>query len=194
MSDFGRWLLHEDREGWFDYLFALALNAAFLALAALLLWPLGRASAALGLARGFWALWTVLIITGALLVLLRRLFRVDIDTRDDAYVISALAVGGLIQLGWSAFAALKVGGAAAGAPKWHAAVLYFVGLLSSWVAFNVVAVYYQGGIYRMVNLALALGGYALFCAWPAAGRALFGWFIDFYGRWLDPYGWFSGPS
>ena len=25
-----------------------------------------------------------------------------------------------------------------------------------------------------------------------AARALFGWFFDFYGRFLDPYGWFSG--
>jgi hypothetical protein len=26
---------------------------------------------------------------------------------------------------------------------------------------------------------------------PAAARALYGWFFDFYGRSLDPYGWFS---
>ena len=33
--------------------------------------------------------------------------------------------------------------------------------------------------------------FILFCVWPAAARLLFGWFFDFYARFLDPYGWFS---
>jgi hypothetical protein len=194
MGEFSRWLLHEDQKDWFNYLFAVALNAIFLALAALALWPTGKAATALSLARGFWALWTLMILTTLLVVLLQRLLRVDIDSHADAYVIMGLVVSGLIQAGWSAFAALTVGGAAAGAPLWLAAVLYFVGLLSCWVAFNVVAVYYMGSIYRMTNMFVALGSYVLFCLWPAAARALFGWFFDFYARFLDPYGWFSALS
>jgi hypothetical protein len=192
MGEFGKWLLHEDRKELFDYLFAVALNAAFLALAALLLWPSGKLATALGLARGFWAFWTAMILTTAVLALVQRLFRVDIDSRPDAYVILGLAVSGVLQAGWSAFAALTVGGAAAGAPFWLAALLYFVGLLSCWAAFNIVAAYYAGSIYRMTSLIVAAVSYALFCAWPAAGRVLFGWFFDFYGRFLDPYGWFAG--
>lgn len=191
MGEFSKWLLHEDRKELFDYLFAVAQNVVFLALAALLLWPLGKAATALGLARGYWGFWTVLILTSALVAILQRLLRVDMYSHPDAYVISGLAVGGVVQSGWSAFAALTVRGSAAGAPLWLAAVLYFVGLLSCWVAFNVVAAYYVGSIYRMTNLILAPASFALFCVWPAAGRALYGWFFDFYGRFLDPYGWFS---
>jgi hypothetical protein len=191
MEEFGKWLLHEDRKELFDYLFALALNAVFLALAALLLWPMGKAATALSLARGFWAFWTVTIMTGMLVASWQRLFRVDIDSHPDAYIIVGLAVGGVIQAGWSAFAALAVGGAAAGAPVWVAAALYLVGLVACWVAFQIVSAFYAGSIYRTTNLLLAPAGYVLFCVWPAAGRALYGWFFDFYGRFLDPYGWFS---
>lgn len=194
MGEFTNWLLHEDRKELFDYLFAVALNAVFLALAALLLWPMGKAAVALSLARGFWAFWTAMIITSAVVVLLQRLLRVDMYSHPDGYVISGLAISGVLQAGWSAFAALTVGGSAAGAPLWLAAVLYFVGLLSCWVAFNVVAAYYMGSIYRMTNLIVAAASFVLFCVWPAAGRVLFGWFFDFYGRFLDPYGWFSALS
>lgn len=192
MGEFSKWLLHEDRKELFDYLFAVVLNAAFLALVALLLWPAGKTATAVSFGRGFWAFWTLLIVTTAMMSLVQRLFRLDLYSHADAYVVLGLSVGGVLQAGWSAFAALTVGGAAAGAPLWLAALLYFVGLLSCWVAFNVVAAYYMGSIYRMTNLIVAAAGYALFCAWPAAGRWLFGWFFDFYGRLLDPYGWFAG--
>jgi hypothetical protein len=183
--------LHEDQKELFDYLFAVALNAVFLAVIALLLWPLDRAAAALTLGKGFWGFWTVLIITGSLVVLLQRLLRVDMYSHPDAYVVSGLLVGGVIQAGWSAFAALVVRDAAAGAPAWVAVALYFVGLLSCWVALQVVSAFYMGSIYRMTNLITAAAGFLLFCAWPAAARVLFGWFFDFYARFLDPYGWFS---
>ena len=192
MGEFSKWLLHEDRKELFGYLFAIVLNAVFLALVALLLWPFGRAATALGLFRGYWAFWTLLILASSVMLLIQRLFRVDMDSHPDAYVISGLVVGGIIQAGWSAFAALTVRGAAAGAGAGAAAALYLVGLLSCWVAFNIVSAFYMGSIYRTTNLILAAVSFALFCFWPAAGRALFGWFFEFYGRFLDPYGWFSG--
>ncbi|MCA1621293.1 MAG: hypothetical protein LC795_18710 [Acidobacteria bacterium] len=191
MGEFSKLLLHEDRKELFDYLFALALNAVFLALAALLLWPAGKTATAVSLGRGFWAFWTAVILTTMVVALVYRLFRIDLDSHADAYIILGLAVSGVLQAGWSAFAALAARDSAAGAPLWLAAVLYFVGLLSCWVAFNIVAAYYTGSIYRMTNLIIAAVSFALFCAWPAAGRVLFGWFFDFYARFLDPYGWFS---
>ena len=192
MGEFSKWLLHEDRKELFDYLFAVALNAVFLALAALALWPTGKAAVALSLARGFWAFWTAMILTTMLVAVAQRLFRVDLHSHGDAYIILGLVVSGVLQAGWSAFAALTVGASAAGAPLWLVAVLYFVGLLSCWVAFNIVAAYYMGSIYRMTNMFVAFGSYVLFCLWPAAARTLFGWFFDWYGRYLDPYGWFAG--
>ena len=193
MGEFGKWLLHEDRKELFDYIFAVALNAVFLALVAPALWPLGKAATALSLARGFWAFWTAVILTTMLVGLVHRLFRVDIYSHADAYVVIGLVAGGVLQTGWSAFAALTAGGAAAGAPLWLAAVLYLVGLLSCWVSLNILFAFYTGSVYRTFNLFAAPASFLLFCVWPAAARALFGWFFDFYGRWLDPYGWFSGP-
>ena len=191
MGEFSKWLLREEQKELFDYLFAVVLNAVFLGLVALALWPPGKAATALSLARGFWAFWTAMILTTMLVALVRRLFRVDIYSHPDAHIIIGLVVSGVLQMGWSAFAALTVGGPAAGEPLWLAAVLYLVGLLSCWVSLNIVFVYYTGSIYRTVNLVLAPASFALFCAWPASARALFGWFFDFYGRWLDPSGWFS---
>jgi hypothetical protein len=192
MGEFSKWLLHEDRKELFNYLFAVALNAVFIALVALLLWPAGKAATALTLAKGFWAFWTALIITGAVVVMLQRLFRVDMYSHPDTYVASGLIVGGVIQAGWSAFAALTVRESAAGAPLWLAAFLYLAGLLSCLVALHIVSAFYVGGIYRMANLILAAVSLVVFYVWPAAARALYGWFFDFYGRFLDPYGWFSG--
>ena len=193
MGQFSRWLLHEDQKQLFDYLFAIVLNAVFLAVVALLLWPAGKAATALRLGKGFWGFWTVLIITGALVVLLQRLFRMDMYSHTDAYIISGLVAGGVLQAGWSAFAALVVRESAFDASLWLAALLYFLGLLSCWVAFNIVSAFYMGSIYRTTNLIVATASYILFCVWPAAARAIFGWFFDFYARFLDPYGWFSSP-
>ncbi len=192
MGEFSKWLLHEDQKELFDYLFALTLNAVFLALVALALWPMGQAATALSLAKGFWGFWTVMIVTSALVVMFQRLFRVDMYSHPDAYIISGLAVSGLVQAGWSAFAALTVRGAAAGAPLWPASVLYFVGFLSCLVALQIVAAYFTGSIYRTINLFVAPVSFILFCVWPAAGRALYGWFFDFYGRFFNPLDWFFG--
>ena len=194
MGEFSKWLLHEDQKDFFNYLFAVILNAVFLAVVALLLWPAGKAATALSLGRGYWAFWTLIIITSMLVGLWQRLFRVDMYSHPNAYIIVALVVSGLQQVGWSAFAALTVRDAAAGAPLWLAAALYFVGLLSCWVALQIVSAYYMGSIYRMSNLIIAAASFILFCVWPASARVLFGWFFDFYARWLDPYGWFSKLS
>jgi hypothetical protein len=180
MGQFAKWLLHDDQRELFDYLYANVLNVVFLALAALLLWPLGRAALALRLAKGYWVFWGVLLLTAAALIQFRRVFRVDLETRYDGYVISALAVSGILQAGWSAFAALTVRDFAAAAPVWVAVLLYAVGVLSCWVACAAVSALYMGSLYRLVNLPLAAVSFALFGAWPAAGRALYGWFFDLF--------------
>jgi hypothetical protein len=108
MGQFSKWLLHEDQKEWFDYLFALVLNIVFLALTALLLWPLGEATVALRLAKGYWVFWTVVIAASMVMVLAQRIFRMDLYERFDAYVISGLALSAFLQLGWSAFAALVI--------------------------------------------------------------------------------------
>lgn len=187
MGEFAKWLLHEDQKELFEYLYANALNIVFLALASLVLWPLGRASMALTLAKGYWVFWSIVILTAVLVALFQRAFRVDMYSHFDAYVISGLVSGGFMQAGWSAFAALTVHGFVPDAPAWVAAVLYAVGALSCFVAFAVVSAFYMGHIYRYVNLPLALVSFVVFSVWPAAGRWIYGWFFDIAGRWM--YGW-----
>ena len=180
MGAFGQWLLHEDQKDVWDSIYASAVAVAFFALSALLLWPLGRLMLVWSLLKGYWLFCIVLGVTALLLFLLRRVFRIDLETRYDAYVISAFAFSGLLLAGWSAFAALAVRVHAEGASVWVAAALYVVGVLSCYVAFAVACVYYTGQMYRLVNLPLAWLCFIIFSVWPAAARFVYGWFFDLF--------------
>lgn len=154
----------------FEILVAGALNVVFLALIALPLWPLGRPSLAFRLAKGYAVLWGLTCAAALLGNRIQEFFRVNIYDRPNAYVISNLAVSCSLQAGWSAFAALCVRGFVPGAPVWAAAVLYLVGALSCLVAFFAVSSFYQGHVYKLVSLPLALICFIAFSAWPAGGR------------------------
>ena len=180
MGEFAKWLMHEDQKELFEFLFAAAQHLVFVALAALALWPLGDAALALRLAKGGVVLWLALFVTFVALAFVHRRLRVDIYSHADAYVISSAAVGAVMQAGWSAFAALAARDSAAGAGAWHAAILYFGGLVSCYVAFNVVSAFYTGHVYKFINLAVAFVAYAVFCVWPAAARAAYGWFFRLF--------------
>lgn len=181
MGEFSKWLLHDDQKELFDVLFATALNLVFLALVALLLWPMGRVWLAFSLAKGYLTFWGVIYLVNGVVIILRRIFRVDIDSHYDVYVISALVVSGFMQAGWSAFAAPTVQGFTGGAPMWMTCALYLVGFLSCYVAFTIVSAYYSGYIYRHVNLLLAVVSFIVFSVWPASGRAIYGWFFNLSG-------------
>jgi hypothetical protein len=181
MGEFSKWLLHENQKELFDYLFAIVLNIVFLALIALLLWPSSRATIAFRFAKGYWSFWAAVIVTSSLLVLAQRIFRMDLYSHYDAYVISGLAVSGFLQTGWSAFAALVINDSVAGAPIWMMIILYAVGIVSTYVACVIVGAFYMGTLYRMVNLALAIVSFIVFSVWPAAGNAIYGWFFDLFG-------------
>ena len=174
------WLMEDEQAYLFEIVLALTINLLFLALAALVLWPLGRAALALALAKGYVVFWLTVRLTAGLLALLQRAFRVNLYDHSDAYIISGLAVGGLMQAGWSAYAALAVRGFTADASAGAAVALYAVGTLSCLAAFYVVSAFYQGHIYKLTNIILALSGFALFAAWPAAARAAFGWYFNFF--------------
>jgi hypothetical protein len=186
MGQFSKWLLHEDQREFFDYVFALVVNVLFVALLMLILWPLGRVHMAVRLAKGFWIFWTVLILTSAVLALVQRYFRIDLDERYNAYVISGLALSALVQIGWSAYAAPVIRSFAANASAWVAIVLYGAGVVSAYVASIIVAAYYSGSLYRMVNPILAILSFVVFSVWPTAGLAIYGWFFRFISS-FDPF-------
>jgi len=187
MGEFSKWLLHEDQKELFDYLFATALNIVFLVLATLILWPLGWATFALSLTKGYWVFWTVVIMISSVLVLAQRFFRMDLFSRFNAYVISGLVLSGFLQLGWSAFAALAVRNSITNMSVWMAIVVIVLGVISCYVASVILGAFYSGGLYRMVNLFLAILSFVVFIIWPAAGAAMYGWFFDLVRR-LAPFG------
>lgn len=180
MGQFAKWLLHEDQKELFDYLFAIVLNTVFLTLTALLLWPLGKAAMALSLAKAYWIFWSAVILVSCVLVLAQRIFRMDLYERYNAYVITGLAVSGFLQVGWAAFAAPVIHNAVAGTAVWLTVILYAVGFVSCWVAAVIVAAFYMGSIYRMVNLILAILSFIVFSVWPAAGGLIYGWFFNLF--------------
>jgi hypothetical protein len=170
----------DDQKKLFEILFAIGLNAVFLAMIALLLWPLGKLALAFRLAKGYAILWLVILVTFALISRLHRLFRVDIYTHANAFVISNLVLSCFLQAGWSAFAALTIQNSVFSTPVWIVVTLYVVGVLSCLVAFFAVSSFYQGHIYKFVSLPLALIAFIVFSVWPASGRALYGWFFDLF--------------
>jgi len=179
-GEFSNWLMHDNQKELFEVLVAGALNVAFLALITLLLWSLGKPLPAFRLAKGYGILWIIAFASIMLVDRIHRLFRVDLYTHTDAYVLSNLAVSCFLQAGWSAFAAVTVQGFVAGAPVWMVLTLHLVGVLSCLIAFFAVSSFYQGHIYKMISLPLAFVSYIVFSVWPAGGSVMYGWFFDLF--------------
>ena len=169
-GEFSKWLMRDEQKELFEIIVAGAINVVFLALIGLLLWPLGRASLALRLAQGYGVLWVLTFAAALLGNRIQEFFRVNLYDRHNAYVISNLAVSCLLQAGWSAFAAHAVHGFVTGTPVWTAAALYLVGVLSCLVAFFAVSSFYQGHVYKLISLPLALISFVAFSVWAAGGR------------------------
>ena len=180
MATFNQWLMHEDQRHVWDSLYATFLTAVFVGLSALVLWPMGKASMSWSLLKGLGIFWFAIPLTAIPLALFQRFFRVDLYSHSDAYVISALAVSGFLQAGWSAFAALTARDYAADASAGVAVALYVVGFLSCQVACAALAPYYGGQIYRYANVILAAAAFVLFALSPSAARALYGWFFGLF--------------
>ncbi len=173
------WLDRASAEAW-QVIVAVALCLLFPALAALALWPAGRAALGLGLLKGFCVLWPVVLVAHSLAATIHRRLRVDLDSHPDAFVVSNVLVSGILMAGWTAFAALAARDAAVGAGPWLACGLYLTGFLSGVVACQVIGSFYSGHIYKFSCLLLACACFPVCAAWPAAARAAFGWFFDLF--------------
>jgi hypothetical protein len=163
-----------------DFVVIFVFNVLFVGLAALALWPLEMTALAVRLAKAYAVLWGAASFAHTALIMLQSILRINIHDNYDAFVYSNLFVCVLLLPAWSAFAALAVGGHAAGASLWTAALLHVAGFLASFVAWKVVCTFYRGHLYQLVTLPVALATYVLFAAWPPAGRALYGWVFDLF--------------
>jgi hypothetical protein len=174
------WLMEDEQKDLFEIVFGVVVNLLFVALAALILWPLGRARLAPTLAKGYVVFWLTVRVAVGVLTLFHNTFRMNIYDRSGAFIISNVVASGLLQAGWSAFAVLTVRDFAAGASLWVAVALYAVAALSCFAALYPVGAFFQGHIYRLSNAVLAPLSFALFAAWPAAARAADGWSFNFF--------------
>ncbi len=175
-----QWLIHDEQKDLFEFLVALALNLVFLALSALLLWPLAKLALVWSMLKGHILLWLIIFVTAVLLNMVQRFFRMNMYDRANAYIGSALAVCCLLLLGWAAFAALAVQSFVNGGSVWTGVILYLVGGLSCLSAFFSVGSFYQGAVYKLVSMPLALVGFLIFSLWPNGARLVFGWFFELF--------------
>lgn len=159
-------------------LIIVGINLAFLIVAGIALWLLGYSSLAWSFANGFGLLWVMLFVIGPILNLIQRAFGLNMYDKANVFVASNLLVSGVLVLGWSAFAALAVQGI--GAAGWIVWALYLIGLLASYIAEQVVGAIFNGTIYQLANLVLALVSFIVFAIWPALANKLFGWFFNFF--------------
>jgi hypothetical protein len=172
------WLLRDEQKQLFDYIFASVLCLLFLLLSLLVLWPLGKAQMVLRFAEGFGVFWLALSASTLVLLVGRRLFRVDLYSRVNAYVISGLIVSAFWQMCWSAFASVTVLSFSANATWRVFLIVSLMGVLSCYVAFVDVSAFYHGHIYKLVNAPLAFVSFVAFSIWPRVSHRMFGWLID----------------
>lgn len=159
-------------------LIVVGLNLAFLLVAGLVLWLLGHGLLAWQFAKGYALLWMLLLVISPLLNILQRMFRLNMYNNANVFVASNLLVSGVLVLGWAAFAALAVQGA--GTAGWNVGVLYIVGFLASYIGEQVVTAIFNGTIYQLANLVLALGSFIVFSIWPTGARVFFAWFFSLF--------------
>lgn len=165
MGEISKWLTHDDQKDLFEVLFAVTLNVIFVAVITLLLWALGPRSLAFALAKGYGLLWIGIFMSAAVMSFAHRLLRVNIYDHANVYVISNLAVSCLLQAGWSIFAATSVHRFLPGESIWVVVALFSVGALSCVTAFFAVSSFFQGHIYKLVSLPLALVIFIIFSVW-----------------------------
>ncbi len=180
IDDIIKWLTDDNQNDLFEFLVALVLNLLFLALSALLLWPLDRLAFVASLAKGYGLLWGAIFVSAGLLNPIQRFFRMNMYEHVNAFVLSTLAVSCVLQTAWSAFVVLSLHNLVTGSPIWSGVILYFVGFLSCFFAFWAVSSIYQGQIYKLISLPLALVSFLVFSVWPASGHLIYGWFFQLF--------------
>ncbi|HEX6373071.1 MAG TPA: hypothetical protein VF006_29380 [Longimicrobium sp.] len=158
-----------------DVRWGVVWNVLVLVVLAVMLLPVRRWGLLWELTRAFAVLWGALLLAAWLMYFLQRRLRMEDDPPSDAYVLSNMAVCVVLLVVWGGYSALLVRASTTGAPPWQSILVHAAGVLAAHAAFSAVCAVYTGSIYRMISLGSAVGAFALFAAWPAAARALFGW-------------------
>lgn len=163
-----------DREqvGW-DVVGLLVALVVFFGLAALIFGPYGQLTRLVPFLRGYGLLLLFSTAVSALTVLLSRWFRLNLYDRGGVFVALGLVASGALLSWWGITAAGWIASASDAANDGGAlafALFTLVGLLSTFVASLVVALFYYGQVYRLVSLAVGVGAYVATALWLTFGR------------------------
>ncbi len=149
-----------------DFLIALLISLVFFVVAGALLWFAGQ-TVFLGQLAGAYVLFCFGVLAVSLIgMLIMQLARVNFHDHFNTYVILNVALGALPVVLWSAFAARLAANGAGGFSALSAALLHVCGFLSCYTAYTVVTSQFNGTLYRMILLPLALIGYVVFAVFP----------------------------
>jgi hypothetical protein len=166
--------VHEDL---FTIGIVLALNALFIFLTALVLWPLGYIGMAWSQAKGFGLLWVTTFVSIVLSNFIEQRFRVNLYDRPNTHLALNVLLSSALVCAWSAIAmnSFQTAIAASNPPLWLNVVLHGIGLLACYAGFVVVTAFYRGTFFGLVGLGLTLLCFVVFTLWPTLARILGGW-------------------
>jgi hypothetical protein len=149
--------MNKELKGYLEQvLIALAVTGVFLLVAGVLLALFGSFGALAELALGFAVLWGCVLGAAAIAAAITRLFRLNPYDTSWRFVVLHLLSTVPIALGWSAFAAAwaRAGGGGVG--------LYALGLLSCYIALQIVTALASGQLYQLVCFFVGVAGFVAF--------------------------------
>lgn len=139
-----------------DALISLAITGVFLLVAGALLALFGSFGALPPLAAGFGLLWVCVLGAALVAAAITRLFRLNPHDTFLRFLGLHLLSTVPLMLGWSAFAAAwaRAGGGGVG--------LYALGLLSCYIALQIVTALASGQLYQLTCIVVGLAGFIVF--------------------------------
>lgn len=163
-----------------DFLIPIVMNVAFITIAALVLWPMGKTSSAFQLAKGFVVFWVVTLVTVVAVAVVQRMLRISADNHEVAFIGSNVIHGMFLVTGWAAFASLVVHAATQNTTSVATIVIWIVGVLSCLMAYTILTTFHPGTIYTLFNSVTTILSFAIFGIWPGLAQKTYGWFFDLF--------------
>lgn len=142
----------------------------FLLLGALLSWLGGQTRLVLSLALGLAAFLGAALLASLIATALARMLRWNIYDHAPLYIGLNLLASGSLTVVWVVHAVRLVDRATLQAAGWQGGLLFFVGLLATVVAVQMIQEFFQGEIYRLANAALGFVGYLAWGGWEVWGE------------------------
>lgn len=142
-----------------DVLISLAVTCVFLLVAGALLALFGSFGALQSLAAGIGLLWSCVLGAALVAAAITRLFR--LNPYDTFLRFLSLHLLGTVplMLGWSAYASSWARAGAAAGPS---VLFYALGIVSCYIALEIVTTLARGQVYRLACLVAGLAGFAAF--------------------------------